>query len=129
MDGESWRYCKLFVDAPLSRTGLAGQIASALAGAIAPMATVVGPTWEQAVRCNEDFDAARRHEPEGGFLFFRYYLDIEALPAQTREAQVALVAHLLERLWERGHAAMAACDFEDELPKREDAAGRPPYRP
>ena len=68
------------------------------------------------VRRNDGFDIIRRNDPDG-FLYYRYYLDIDAVPGQQRVAQVALVEQILECLWEHGYAAVAACDFEDELPR------------
>ncbi|HEY7341698.1 MAG TPA: hypothetical protein VH591_12505 [Ktedonobacterales bacterium] len=69
------------------------------------------------IRRNDEFDAIRRNEPDG-FLYYRNYLDVDAVPGQQRVAEVALVSQILERLWARGYAAVAACNFEDKLPHR-----------
>jgi hypothetical protein len=51
--------------------------------------------------------AARRF-PDG-WLYFRYHVEVE-----RREH----VAPLLRLLWDNGIPAVAACDYEDELPER-----------
>jgi hypothetical protein len=67
---------------------------------------------------NEDFDDRRRQEPEDGFLFFRYRLEVSAEHGQARATQILLVTQLLEDFWASGMRAVAACDYEDELPRK-----------
>jgi hypothetical protein len=50
------------------------------------------------------------------FLFYPYYLDIEADTA-TVKTMIATVGKLLEALWDAGIPAVAACDYEDDLPE------------
>ena len=116
-------YCKLFVDADdLTQAELQSQLVRCL-GNLATSVTSVGQrsvdglNFAIDVMRNEDFNATRRKEPDG-FLYFRYYLDVDAVPRQPRAAQVALVAQILQCLWAQGWAAVAACDFEDALPHR-----------
>jgi len=120
MTSESRLYCKLFVDADdISQLELLGQVVRCL-GDPPPSVerwSILGPHFAIDVRHNEDFDANGRKEPDG-FVHFRYYLDVDALPGQQRASQIALVAQILQCLWSRGYAAIAASDFEDELPNR-----------
>jgi hypothetical protein len=58
---------------------------------------------------SDEHDPERAREFPDGFLFFRYV--IEAGPQE-------LVARLLPLLWENGIPAVAASDYEDELPER-----------
>lgn len=111
-------FCKVFVNADVARSDLVDTIAHALDGRIKPLNTVAGDTWEIDVRRNDEHDAERSKDQENGFLFFPYYLDVVARRGRDRQAQIALVSRLLERLWERGYGAVAACDFEEELPRK-----------
>jgi hypothetical protein len=113
-------YCKVFVDSDdRSRGDLQALLIECLGDRVKSVGlrSVDGLLYAIDVKRNEDFDAIRSSEPDG-FLYYRYYLDVDAVPGQQRVAQVALVAQILERLWEHGYAAVAACNFEDELPRR-----------
>lgn len=116
MLGNDALYAKIFVNADVS----ASELVDCLAACLGPDVSVTrsgidGKHFSLDVRRNEDFDVVRQLEPDG-FVFFRYFIDVDALPGQDHAAQVALVARLLECIWSRGYAAVAACDFEDELP-------------
>lgn len=52
------------------------------------------------------------------FLYFRYYLDIEPYDNNCSEVYIADISCLLESLWKKNINAVAACDFEDLLPKK-----------
>lgn len=113
-------YCKLFVDADnLTRSELRTLLLGCLGNLVtdAEHMSLDSSTFAIDVRRNEDFDPLQCQEP-AGFVFFRYYLDIDAVPGQPLSVQVALVSQILECLWGRGYAAVAACDFEDNLPRR-----------
>ena len=60
------------------------------------------------VERNDDRDEVRAREFPSGFLYFQYV--IEAGPQ-------ALVERLLRALWDAGVPAVAACDYEDDLPE------------
>lgn len=109
MDDNPRLYCKVFVDAdesPGAVQGILGTIASASRSAMSI-----------DVRRNDDFDRDRRLTNDG-FLFFRYYLDVDPASGVPRTSYIVAVAELLEALWRNGCRAVAACDFEDELPRR-----------
>ena len=113
-------YCKLFVDIDdISREGLQALLVECLGDQVksADRWSIAGLLFAIDVRRNDGFDIIRRNEPDG-FLYYRYYLDIDAESSQPRADQIAPVAQILECLWEHGYAAVAACDFEDELPRR-----------
>lgn len=107
-------YCKVYVDIEQDRSWLVETVATLCVG------VAVGRTVESAelvvdVSRNEDYDPVRR-KTQDGFVYFRYYLDV--LPGETfeRDVYVTAVGRLLLGLWARGIKAVAACDFEAELP-------------
>jgi hypothetical protein len=55
---------------------------------------------------------------EAGHDFVRWpvQIEFEAEPFTPGERVVELVSRVLKALWESGRPAVAACDFEDELP-------------
>jgi hypothetical protein len=57
---------------------------------------------------NDEHDEARAREFPDGFLYFCYTIEAGPQP---------LVARLLRLLWDAGIPAVAACDYEDELPE------------
>jgi hypothetical protein len=111
--------CRIYVDADQPPEELAALLARALAGA-----TTRGPgSWtlrtrvgEVEIRQNKEADAGRACAFPDGFLYFRYALEYYPLPAVPLAERVALVAQVLEVLWSHGLPAVAACDYEGELP-------------
>ncbi|MEU7018978.1 hypothetical protein [Streptomyces sp. NPDC046385] len=65
--------------------------------------------------------------PDAGLAddFIGWPLTIEAEADEGGPSLVEPVARLLTAAWDRGYDAVAACDFEDELP---DSGGLPRYR-
>jgi hypothetical protein len=111
-------YCKLFVDCTIEENQLLALIASITSGAIKnKTGTVSSADFELYLDVNDDFDETRRLQGEDQFLFYRYYLDIEPTENVPRERYVASVGVLLDGLWQSGCKAVAACDFESELPR------------
>lgn len=109
-------YCQIYVDAEISGDELLEKVAQLVGGNV-DIDTVCTDNYEIDIKKNEDFNPERRHEEPDGFVYFRYYMDVDALPGQRRSAQIALVTKLLESLWSWGFQAVAACDYEEELPK------------
>jgi hypothetical protein len=110
-------YCKIYVDSHAEKARLLDLIAVIISGSI-KMRTVSSPEFEVDLVVNEEFDEARRVQNADQFLFYRYYLDIEPTECVRRERYVESVSNLLEGLWRSGCKAIAACDFENELPRR-----------
>lgn len=69
------------------------------------------------VHRNEEFDANEASTSPHGFLHFRYRLVIEAL-TENEELYIRSVSDLLQFLWSNNIPAVAACDFEEQLPKQ-----------
>ena len=95
-------YCKLFVDCDRSLDALEDLVAKQARREL-----------DFDIQRNDEFDPNRRSD----FLFSRYYFDIEPAPRTEESDYVAAVASLVEDLRKSGCRAVAACDFEDALPK------------
>ena len=109
-------YCKIYVNGILAREDLLQLVSRAVSGPV-EYDTVHAAGTDIYVGANDDDDALRAREPDG-FVYYPYYLDVIALPGQRRNDHIALVANLLWLLWAAKLDAVAACDFEEELPRR-----------
>lgn len=65
---------------------------------------------------NDDWDPSKYEDPAQGFLFYPFCLDVEPSAQVDESAYIAGVANLLTVLRSHGCKAVAACDFEDQLP-------------
>jgi hypothetical protein len=109
-------YCKIFVNGAPTREDLLQLVARIVGGTI-EFHTVIAAGAEIYVAHNDEDDALRARDPDG-FVFYPHYLDVTAVPGQTRSAQITLVATLLEAFWAAKLDAVAASDFEEDLPRR-----------
>jgi hypothetical protein len=109
-------YCKIFVHGEVDLESLAGVAASITHGHIENH-RVVSNSLDIDVEFNEDGDAHRFSADWDRFIHAPYYLDVEPAPNTDRDAYVKAVAALLEGLWGAGFAAVAAAEFEAELPR------------
>src|SRR4051812_31498884 len=87
-------WCKLYVDADVSREKLVKFVVE-IKGGVAIGRTVSIGQSKIYISENDEWKESRHRNPRDGFLYFRYYMDIEALRRQKRAAQIALVADLL----------------------------------
>jgi len=51
-----------------------------------------------------------------GFVQWSTVLECESIPGATPEGVVSAIGAILAGIWSSGTRAVAACDFEDELP-------------
>ncbi|QDU62392.1 hypothetical protein Pan216_32590 [Planctomycetes bacterium Pan216] len=110
-------YCKIFVDTVLSKDELARTIARVTNGHC--IRRTVYTSWgEIDVVLNEDFDDHDRFNSSDGFLHYQFYLEIEADVRVSRFIFVSSIANLLTEFWRMEFKAVAACDFEHELPRK-----------
>ncbi len=108
------KWCVIYVDTTNEDRQLARTIADGLDGSCEDRCVTVG-TVELDVESNDDFDAKARLVRPEGFLHFRYRVEID-YPTSKAPEVLALVSRLLTYLWGNEIAAVAACDFEDDLP-------------
>jgi hypothetical protein len=113
--------CKIYVESDLDQDALAKLLAGSLSGTVAgtPVSrTVQTPLGDIDIRKNATSDKLRARQFPDGFLAFRYALELYPAPEAPREDRISLVARLLHRLWSQNLPAVAACDYEDQLPHR-----------
>ncbi|MCC6626276.1 MAG: hypothetical protein IT340_02620 [Chloroflexi bacterium] len=108
--------CKLFVDGDLATRTHLSDLATHLGGTLQG-AVITLPENELELRENEDFHPIDRRTFPDGYLHFRTYLEVDPVGAPSLDDQVRLVARILHYCWGKGWPAVAACDYEDRLPK------------
>lgn len=59
------------------------------------------------------------------FLHFRYRVELYPRAESTVQDRIILTSKLLERFWSLGLPAVAACDYEDSLPKQDHVTSQP----
>jgi hypothetical protein len=112
--------CRMFVRGPADRAALVDIVSTVASGEVDGF-EVAAESWEAEIRNNIDDGAGLSED----FLFWPLCIEWYGL---TDEADLQTpVARVLMRLWESGHGAVAACDFEDQLPEQGGIARfRPP---
>lgn len=110
-------FCKVFVDTNEERLSLLSSIKDIVLGTTERW-TIDSNSMELELRKNDDFNESLRFEKQDGFLYSRYYIEIEPIGDIKQEQYILSVSMLLENLWALGYEAVAACDFENELPRK-----------
>jgi hypothetical protein len=80
--------------------------------------TVTFDSVEVDVRRNDDRDDRRFAPTYDGFIYSQTYLDVTGKPDASYEGVIKAIARILEVLWDSKWTAVAAADFEDELPHK-----------
>ncbi|MCX7747310.1 MAG: 1,4-dihydroxy-6-naphthoate synthase [Clostridia bacterium] len=111
-------YCKIFIDSECDIDFLINKINELVSGQKKLFRTIVTKFGELDVNKNEDFDSGKRSIKPDGFLYSRYYLDVEPNEQIEQEDYITSISKFLQDLWKNGFEAVAACDFEEELPSK-----------
>lgn len=110
-------FCKLYVDSDLPKTELIEAVRVDAVGVREGRATVLTSTYVLDIEENEDFDGERKAKSADGFLYFRYYFDVEPGSGVSKDRYIQSLSSLLVSMRHRGIRVVPACDFEDLLPK------------
>jgi hypothetical protein len=109
-------FCRVNVDSDLAHGDFVSLIARCARGP-ARMNSVRSDNLDISVDANDEFDATKSREGADRWLYFRYTLEIDPISGVVYRDYVAAIGALLTSLWSAGMDAVAACDFEDELPR------------
>ena len=110
-------FCKIFVESVLTEKDLTDVISNIVNGTIELEHYITSAAMEIDVLENDESDDVLSKDSNTGFLYYRYYLEIEPTDDVAESNYIFEISHLLEDLWNQGNKAVAACDFEEELPK------------
>jgi hypothetical protein len=115
MESNKDLYCKIFVDTDIELDMLIKKIAQIVSGSKEIIRTIVSENSEIDVVRNDDFDTEKRHEVKKGFLYSKYYLDIEPNDQTERKDYILSISLLIQGLRDLGYKSVPSCDFEEEL--------------
>lgn len=107
----AYDYCKIYADVPIGRDSLAELVGSSLESTPDRFGTILTEAITVDVRKNDDYSAGSHN-----FVYWPYYLDVSRAESASDEAMRDAVSRILQVLWGRDVNAVAACEFEDELP-------------
>ncbi|MBL1225073.1 hypothetical protein [Enterococcus sp. BWR-S5] len=110
-------YCKMFVQTPLTKTELVGRLAQEFGWQFDAHFSTENDYLSLDIRDNEEFDTTGLNKEATGFLFFRYFFDIELLDERKVDEYKEQVARVIYLLQDRKCLVVTACSFEEELPK------------
>ncbi|WP_027085179.1 hypothetical protein [Cohnella panacarvi] len=110
-------FCKVFIDTDFGREEVVSFVSESIDGTIERW-SVSNKYCNLDLLRNDDFNEAKRAQGPDGFLFSRYYLEIEPNEETESSAYIKCISELLTKLWNNGFKAVAACDFEDVLPRK-----------
>jgi hypothetical protein len=106
----TYDYCKIFVRHEEPST-VSTRLA-ALLGAQAQRRSLLLPGLVLDVRPNPDGDQAAGDD----FVRWPVFVEVEPDDSDTGQMMTRTVSQILTDFWNAGIPAVAACDFEDELP-------------
>ena len=107
--------CKIYLHSELDKKALESKLLYWLDAKLDTF-TIVTNNYEVSLCKNDEFTVLKAKDYPDGFLYFRYFLEIESI-TDDDEFKSAMTK-LLSFLWEKNIPAIAACDFEDELPEK-----------
>jgi hypothetical protein len=105
---------RLFVDG-VERDELVSMLAPLIAGTVDGR-WIDGDGVTVVVEHNDDADPVQRSDRDSGFLFFALFVEVYFAKSRTEQQRAKVVGQLLEHLWGRDLAAVAASDYETSLP-------------
>jgi hypothetical protein len=117
MNEELNYYCGLFLDSSEEESLLVSEVAK-LFNNEPERNYIHSSECDISILENDDFDEQRRTNPEDGFLFYRYKLEVEPNTELGEKNAIAVVSKLLKFFWSQSYPAVAACGYEDALPNK-----------
>ncbi|MGP0069294.1 MAG: hypothetical protein ACLQGP_37550 [Isosphaeraceae bacterium] len=111
--------CKIFCEAAYKQKDLADLLAGRAMGEVSygtASPVLKSAAGELELRRNPDRNKISARQFPDGFLHFRYALEFYRHPGVRHEEELDYVARLLALLWSHKFPAVAACDYDDELP-------------
>ena len=111
--------CRIYLHSNLTMEELTDSVANLYQGEGTGLGIIVTAWAEIYIFENSDYKRGRTYEFPDGFLYFKYIIFIDPLPVKI-DFQDFLIKtiNVLYFFWNQNYPAVAACDFEDELPNK-----------
>jgi hypothetical protein len=114
-------FCRINVQAEVPHREFVATVARC-AGGSCRLNAVRSQTLDISVDENDLYDPAKSRTGKDRWLYFRYALAIDPVEGVGSAEYIESLGALLTCLWSSCMEAVAACDFEDELPRNERRA-------
>ncbi len=112
MNEDRYRFCRIFVKGVTTEAVMA-MLTTLVKGEFRRRSMFLPGLVVDVLR---NGDAAGAGDPGDDFVRWPVSIELEAAADAGEEVMVETVSKVLWALWNAGHGAVAACDFEDELP-------------
>lgn len=110
-------FTKIFVDSDVDKEMLLDAVSNIVKGTISG-SSILTKHSEIIIFNNSDFDKDKINQGNDGFLYYKYYLEIEPTENGGEANYVLEISNLLTKLWDADFKAIASCDFENLLPRK-----------
>ncbi|WP_106766530.1 1,4-dihydroxy-6-naphthoate synthase [Paenibacillus faecalis] len=117
MEEEFDLFTKIYVDSDVDKEMLLDTVSNIVTGTISG-SSILTMQAEIFIFNNGDFDEDKRNQGNDGFLYYKYYLEIEPTEDVDDRNYILEISNLLTKLWDADFKAIASCDFEDLLPRK-----------
>lgn len=107
-------YCKIYLDTDYTNLGIM-ELLKKLTSGFLHRRTIYTNWGEFDVIINKDYDRMKCSSTEDGFIYYPYYLEVEAKNSVAQADYILCIKELLDNLRSVGCKAVISCDFEDEL--------------
>lgn len=111
-------YCGIYANSELPHAAFIDFVALRVGGDLVRR-EVRNESLDISVMRNDTFDPALAATGPDRWLYFPYRLEIDPVAGVSFASYVEAVAGLLTSLWAAEVDAVAACEFEDDLPRNE----------
>jgi hypothetical protein len=113
---EAKLFCRIFIQSDLPQPEFVGLVVDCIGGQRRSN-SVTSESLDILIDENDSYDLQKAHIGEDRWLFFKYSLEIDPMGNVSRIDYLKSLSNFVESLWKRGIEAVAACDFEELLPR------------
>ena len=108
--------CTVFIDANLSeRDDLLNLIKDFIKGSQETVSFINNEYLEVSVKFNEEWAENKKKKLKGGFLYYKFYMEIAPQEGVTSKTYIDQLKALINYLRDQGFKVIPSCDYEDEL--------------
>lgn len=109
-------YCRVYTNTQLSIDDLSLTLAKYLGTTVQPSHCIDGKILDLDVSVNKEHDNNQLTDKRDGFLYYKFFVEIEPINGIKEEEYINAVGELLNFLWSNDIKAVASCQFESDLP-------------
>jgi len=108
--------CRLYVATELDQKELGEELSNLLNLKRISTSFFDSDFFELDIDKNDEFNKKSQCQFPDGFLYFKFTIWIDFKDAVVNDSHIFLVSKILTWLWDRKIPAVAASDYEDQLP-------------